>query len=110
MCSLYLAGPPLALGIRREDVEEEEDHADHAERAVLRLIDLDSTLTIGLLRGELLEDSRVLGLRSHRLPFSDRLRLCEGLVVGRRCDNVGLGRYSDVRRREGPGLCGTQRR
>ena len=62
MCS---AGPPLALGIRWEDIEEEEDHTDHAEGAVLCLVDLDSTLIVGLLRGELLEDRRVLGLRPH---------------------------------------------
>jgi len=62
MCS---AGPPLALGKRWEDIEEEEDHTERAEGAVLCLVDLGSTLIVGLLRGELLEDRRVLGLRLH---------------------------------------------
>ena len=40
----------------------------------------------------------------HHLPRGHRLRLGKGLVVGRRRDDVGLGRYPDVRRREGRDL------
>mmetsp|Transcript_217 Transcript_217/g.597 ORF Transcript_217/g.597 Transcript_217/m.597 type:complete len:392 (-) Transcript_217:10-1185(-) len=67
------SAPPLALGVRGEEPQEEEHDGKHSKGRVLALVDLHPALASLSRGGELLEDGGVLGFFLH--PCLRRVRL-----------------------------------